>query len=158
MKKAGIADPKPDFLKYVARLSNPQSYDAGASALWPHAVGVRHVRGLLRQRLARRRAAGRPRARCRTATCADVPDYFAELPEDKAPKGRVLVPTDAIPSMSDGGLVAVRTMSTKARQEGIPIRTGMRVTKMLQDKSGRVIGVEAKDELDATVRLRARRP
>ena len=27
MKKAGVADPKPDFLKYVARLSNPQDYD-----------------------------------------------------------------------------------------------------------------------------------
>ena len=27
MKKAGIADPKPDFLKYVARLSSPQTYD-----------------------------------------------------------------------------------------------------------------------------------
>ena len=89
---------------------------------------------------------------------ADVPDYFAELPEDKAPKGRVLVPKDAIPSMSDGGLVAVRTMSAKARQEGVAIRTGMRVTKVLQDRSGRVIGVEAKDELDATVRLRAARP
>jgi hypothetical protein len=30
MRKAGIADPKPDFLKYVARLTNPQGYDANA--------------------------------------------------------------------------------------------------------------------------------
>ena len=27
MKRAGIADPKPDFLKYVARLSRPEQYD-----------------------------------------------------------------------------------------------------------------------------------
>ena len=156
MKKAGIADPKPDFLKYVARLSNPQGYDPShpryGFTQWEYdmcaafydsaspAAELLATRGALPYR-----------------HVADVPDYFAELPEDKAPKGRVLVPKDAIPSMSDGGLVAVRTLSTKARQEGIPIRTGMRVTKLLQDKSGRVIGVEAKDELDATVRVRARK-
>jgi succinate dehydrogenase/fumarate reductase flavoprotein subunit len=156
MKKAGIADPKPDFLKYVARLSNPQGYDPShprygfsqweydmCSAFYDSASPAAELlaaKGALPYR-----------------HVADVPDYFAELPEDKAPKGRVLVPKEAIPSMSDGGLVAVRTLSTKARQEGIPIRTGMRVTKLLQDKSGRVIGVEARDELDATVRLRARK-
>ncbi|GAA4349398.1 FAD-dependent oxidoreductase [Variovorax defluvii] len=156
MKKAGIADPKPDFLKYVARLSNPQGYDPNhpryGFSQWEYdmcaafydsaspAAELLASKGALPYR-----------------HVAEVPDYFAELPEDKAPKGRVLVPRDAIASMSDGGLVAVRTMSTKARQEGIPIRTGMRVTKILQDKTGRVIGVEAKDELDATVRLRARK-
>ena len=29
--------------------------------------------------------------------CDFVPDYWAELPEDKAPKGRVLLPKDALP-------------------------------------------------------------
>ena len=129
MKKAGIADPKPDFLKYVARLSSPQTYDPAHPRLgltqWEYdmcaafydsaspAAELLATKGALPYR-----------------HVADVPDYFAELPEDKAPKGRVLVPKDAIPSMSDGGLVAVRTMSTKARQEGIGIRTGMRVTKV----------------------------
>ena len=28
MRAAGMEDPKPDFLKYVARISRPQSYDA----------------------------------------------------------------------------------------------------------------------------------
>jgi len=156
MKKAGIADPKPDFLKYVARLTNPQGYDAAhphygftqweydmCSAFYDSAspaVELLASKGALPYR-----------------HVAGVPDYFAELTEDKAPKGRVLVPAEAAPSMADGGLVAVRTMSAKARQEGIPIRTGMRVTKILQDKAGRVIGVEARDELDATVRIRARK-
>ncbi|MEJ8823203.1 FAD-dependent oxidoreductase [Variovorax humicola] len=156
MKKAGVADPKPDFLKYVARLSNPQGYDASHPRFgltqWEYdmceaiydsaspAAELLAAKGALPYR-----------------HCPDVPDYFSELPEDKAPKGRVLVPAGAIPSMSDGGLVAVRTMSTKARQEGIPIRTGMRVVKIIQSPAGRVIGVEAKDELGATVRLRARK-
>ncbi|MGJ7508230.1 FAD-dependent oxidoreductase [Variovorax sp. GT1P44] len=156
MKKAGISDPKPDFLKYVARLSNPQGFDPA------------HPRfGLTQWEYDMCEAiydSASPAAELLAAKGAlpyrhvpDVPDYFAELPEDKAPKGRVLVPADAIPSMADGGLVAVRTMSTKARQEGIPIRTGMRVTKILQNPNGRVIGVEAEDELGATVRLRAKK-
>lgn len=156
MKKAGIADPKPDFLKYVARLSNPQGFDPAhprygltqweydmCSAIYDSASPAAELlaaKGALPYR-----------------HVPDVPDYFAELPEDKAPKGRVLVPAEAIPSMSDGGLVAVRTMSGKARQEGIPIRTGMRVKKILQNPAGRVIGVEAEDELGAVTRIRARK-
>ncbi|SEA76969.1 FAD-binding protein [Variovorax sp. YR216] len=156
MKKAGIADPKPDFLKYVARLSNPQGFDPAhprfgltqweydmCSAIYDSASPAAELlaaKGALPYR-----------------HVPDVPDYFAELPEDKAPKGRVLVPAEAIPSMSDGGLVAVRTMSTKARQEGIPIRTGMRVKKILQNPAGRVIGLEAEDELGAVTRIRARK-
>ena len=59
--------------------------------------------------------------------CDFVPDYWAEIPEDKAPKGRVLLPKDALPTMSDGGEVAIRTMGGKARADGIDIRTGHRV-------------------------------
>jgi 3-oxosteroid 1-dehydrogenase len=156
MKKAGIADPKPDFLKYVARLSNPQGYDAAhprygltpwefdmCSAIYDSASPAAELlasKGALPYR-----------------PVLEVPDYFAELPEDKAPKGRVLVPAEASPSMSDGGRVAIRTMSTKARQEGIAIRTGHRVTKILQDAAGRVVGVQAEDELGARVRLRAKK-
>ena len=61
--------------------------------------------------------------------CDFVPDYWAELPEDKAPKGRVLLPKDALPTMSDGGEVAIRTMGGKARADGIDIRTGHRVQR-----------------------------
>jgi succinate dehydrogenase/fumarate reductase flavoprotein subunit len=156
MKKAGIADPKPDFLKYVARLSNPQGYDAShpryGLTQWEYdmCAAIYDSASPAAELLATKGALPYRHV-------PDVPDYFAELPEDKAPKGRVLVPADAIPSMSDGGLVAVRTMSTKARQEGIPIRTGMRVKKILQAPDGRAIGVEAEDELGATVRLRARK-
>ena len=47
--------------------------------------------------------------------CHFVPDYWAEIPEDKAPNGRVLVPKEARDTMSDGGEVASRTMSAAAR-------------------------------------------
>ncbi|MCW5666370.1 MAG: FAD-dependent oxidoreductase [Piscinibacter sp.] len=156
MRKAGMSDPKPDFLKYVARLSNPQGYDPAAPryglSAWEYemceafydsaspAAELLAERGALPYR-----------------HVADVPDYFAELPEDKAPKGRVLVPAEAAPSMSDGGRVAIRTMSAKARAEGISIRTGTRATRILRNAEGRVIGLEATDELGATLRFKARR-
>lgn len=155
MKKAGIADPKPDFLKYVARLSNPQGYDPNHPRFglspWEYEMceaiydSASPAAELLAQKgaLPYRHVAG-------------VPDYFAELPEDKAPKGRVLIPADALPSMSDGGLVAIRTMSTKARQDGITIRTGHRVSKILQGK-GRVVGVEVETGEGAPIRIRARK-
>jgi 3-oxosteroid 1-dehydrogenase len=156
MRKVGIADPKPDFLKYVARLTNPNGYDANHPRYgltpWEYEMceAIYDSASPAAELLAEKGALPYRHV-------AEVPDYFAELPEDKAPKGRVLVPAQASPSMSDGGRVAVRTMSAKARQEGIPIRTGTRVTKILQNAAGRVIGVEAQDELGATLRLRAKK-
>jgi len=156
MRKARIADPKPDFLRYVARLSSPQTYDPNHPRLglgaWEYemceaiydsaspAVELLASRGALTYR-----------------HVAGVPDYFAELPEDKAPKGRVLVPAQAAPSMADGGRVAIGQLSAKARQDGVPIRTGMRVQRVLRSPEGHAIGVEAVDDTGATVRIGARK-
>lgn len=156
MQKAGMADPKADFLKYVARLSAPLSYDPQAPQLgltpWAYEMceAFYDSASTAVELLAEKAALPYRHV-------AEVPDYFAELPENKAPKGRVLVPRDALPSMSDGGRVAIRTLSTQARKEGIGIRTGHRVTKILQDSKGRVIGVEAETDMGTTTRLRARK-
>jgi hypothetical protein len=75
--------------------------------------------------------------------CDFVPDYWAELPEDKAPTGRVLLPKEARETMSDGGEVAVRTMSAAAKRAGVDIRTGHRVQRVIKNTAGEVIGVEA---------------
>ena len=72
-----------------------------------------------------------------------MPDYWAELPEDKAPKGRVLLPKEARETMSDGGEVAVRTMSAAAKSDGIDIRSGHRVQRVIRNRAGEIIGVEA---------------
>jgi hypothetical protein len=86
-----------------------------------------------------------------------VPDYWAELPEDKAPTGRVLLPKGARDSMSDGGVVAVRTMSEAARRDGVDIRTNHRVQRVIVDEKGRVVGVEADTAAGKTVALKARK-
>jgi len=85
-----------------------------------------------------------------------VPDYWSELPEDKAPYGRVLVPEGARESMSDGGQVGVRTMSEAARRARVDLRTSHRVQRVVT-ADGAVVGVEATTPDGTPLRVRARK-
>ena len=142
MRKAGTKDPKKDCIRYMARLSRPEMYNADAprfgmpeweysqyEAIYDNASTATELlsdKGALEYR-----------------HCDFVPDYWAELPEDKAPKGRVLLPKGARETMSDGGEVAVRTMSEAAKRDGVDIRTGHRVQRVIRNSKGEIIGVEA---------------
>ena len=156
MQAIGIEDRKEDCLRYMARLSRPEVYDPNHKTLgmsqWEYdsyaaiydnaspATELLAEKGALEYR-----------------HCDFVSDYWAEIPEDKAPKGRVLLPKDALPSMSDGGEVAIRTMGGKARADGIDIRTGHRVQRTIVDDSGAVVGVEADSGKGKSVAIKARR-
>ena len=156
MKAQGIADPKPDFLRYAARLSRPQGYNPSDERYglseWEYAMceaiydSASPAAELLRDKDA-----------LPYRHVAPVPDYWAELPEDKAPRGRVLLPRDAGASMSDGGQVAIRTMSAAAHRDGVEIRTGHRASRIVLGSGGAVIGVEATTLDGAIFRARARK-
>ena len=155
MRKAGTKDPKKDCIRYMARLSRPEMYNADAprfgmpeweysqyEAIYDNASTATELlsdKGALEYR-----------------HCDFVPDYWAELPEDKAPKGRVLLPKGARETMSDGGEVAVRTMSEAAKRDGVDIRTGHRVQRVIRNSKGEIIGVEA-DSAKGKKRLLARK-
>ena len=142
MRAMGLKDKKEDCIRYMARLSRPEVYDpkhprfgmseweyAACEAIYDNASTATELlnkKGALEYR-----------------HCAGVPDYWAELPEDKAPLGRVLVTKQARDSMSDGGVHAVRTLAAAAEKAGTDIRTGHRVQRVIADDTGRVIGVEA---------------
>lgn len=155
MRAAGMEDPKEDFLRYVARLSAPASFDPSHPRLglteWEHAMceaiydSASPAAELLAQKgaLPYRHVAG-------------VPDYFAEL-EGKGATGRVLFPKEGSASMSDGGQVATRTLTAAARRDGVVIKTGHRVSRAIQDGKGAVVGVEAHNEDGALLRVRARK-
>jgi 3-oxosteroid 1-dehydrogenase len=142
MKAMGLADPREDCLRYMARLSRPELYNPEDPQLgvpaWEYAMyaAIYDNASLATELLASKGA-------LEYRHCPGVPDYWAELAEDKAPLGRVLLPKDAIPSMSDGGEVAIRTMSAAARRDGIDIRTGYRVQRVLRNGAGEVVGVAA---------------
>ena len=142
MRAAGTKDPKKDCIRYMARLSRPEMYNADAprsgmpeweysqyEAIYDNASTATELlskKGALEYR-----------------HCDFVPDYWAELPEDKAPKGRVLLPKGARETMSDGGEVAVKTMSAAAKNDGVDIRAGHRVQRVIKNAKGEIIGVEA---------------
>jgi 3-oxosteroid 1-dehydrogenase len=156
MQSIGIADKKEDCIRYMARLSRPEAYDPEHPTLgmsqWEYdsyaaiydnaspATELLAEKGALEYR-----------------HCDFVPDYWAELPEDKAPKGRVLLPREARDTMSDGGEVAIRMMGAKARADGVRIHTGHRVQRTVVNDNGAVIGVEADTASGKTVSFKARK-
>src|SRR5260221_11170500 len=89
---------------------------------------------------------------------APVPGYWAEIPGDKALRGRVRLPRDAGPTMSDGGLVAIRTMSAAAQRDGVGIRTDHGATPAVLGPGGAVTGVKATTTSVAPFRARAKKP
>ncbi|MEW2505877.1 FAD-dependent oxidoreductase [Amycolatopsis sp. NPDC047767] len=155
MRALGIEDRFEDFLRYVARLSQPTRYDpesptAGLTEWEVGMVRAFHESASPAAELLAERGALTYRH------CPDVPDYWSELPEDKAPKGRVLVPADARESMSDGGARAVEQLSAAAERDGVHVYTGHRVQRLILD-AGRVTGVEATTVSGDTVRVLARK-
>jgi succinate dehydrogenase/fumarate reductase flavoprotein subunit len=155
MRAAGMEDPKPDFLRYVARLSAPQTFDPNHPRFglseWEYAMceAIYESGAPAAELLAQKGALPYRHV-------ADVPDYFAEL-EDKGRTGRVLFPKDGAASMSDGGQVATRTLTAAARRDGVAIKTGHRVQGVIRNAKGEVIGVEAKTEEGTLFRARARK-
>jgi 3-oxosteroid 1-dehydrogenase len=154
MQKAGIPDSKEHFLRYVARLSQPQSFDPSAAKLglsdWEYAMceAIYDSSSVGTELLAEKGALPYRHV-------APVPDYFAEM-ETIGATGRVLFPKDGAPSMSDGGQVATRTLSTACRRDGVTVRTSHRVQKVILNDSREVIGVEVKND-DGVLRVKARK-
>jgi hypothetical protein len=155
MRALGITDDEDAFLRYTARLSQPQAYSPSSPTLgltrWDY--------DLLKAIYASASPAAellKEKGALDYRHCPDVPDYWSELPEDAAPFGRVLVPKDARESMSDGGLVAIRDLSAAAQRYGVDVRTGHRVQRTVVDGS-RVVGVEASRADGSRVRVHARK-
>jgi 3-oxosteroid 1-dehydrogenase len=142
MRAAGTKDPRKDCIAYMARLSRPEIYNPKAPRFgvpaWEYSqYEAIYDNASTATELLRKKGALEYRH------CDFVPDYWAELPEDKAPKGRVLLPKDARETMSDGGEVAIRTMSAAAKRDGVDVRAGHRVQRLIKSAAGEVIGVEA---------------
>ena len=142
MHAAGTKDPKKDCIAYMARLSRPEIFNPEAPRFGVPAWEYSQYEAIYDNASTATELLSKKGA-LEYRHCDFVPDYWAELPEDKAPKGRVLLPKDARETMSDGGEVAVRTMSAAAKRDGVDIRTGHRVQRLIRNAAGEVIGVEA---------------
>lgn len=154
MQKAGIPDSKEHFLKYVARLSQPQFFDPNhpryGLSEWEFSMceAIYDSSSVGTELLSEKGALPYRHV-------APVPDYFAEM-ETIGATGRVLFPKDGAPSMSDGGQVATRTLSTACRRDGVTIKMSHRVQKVILNDKREVIGVEASND-DGVYRVKARK-
>ncbi len=156
MRAAGTKDLKKDCIRYMARLSRPEVYNAKAANFgvpeWEYSqYEAIYDNASIATEMLRKKGALEYRH------CDFVPDYWAELPEDKAPKGRVLLPKDARETMSDGGEVAIRTMSAAAKRDGVDIRVSHRVQRVVRNSVGEVVGVEVDNEKGKKLRFFARK-
>ena len=155
MRALGAADTKEDFLRYVSRLSRPGQYDPQDDQLgmddWSYEQfsAIYDAASPAAEEL---REHGALAYRHVETAC----DYWAELPENKNPVGRVLIHENASESMADGGLVSVTTMTETAIADGVDIRTGHRVQRVIRH-DGRVVGVEATTPEGKTLRVGARK-
>jgi 3-oxosteroid 1-dehydrogenase len=155
MHELGLRDDEGAFLRYCARLSVPHAYDRESPTLgmaqWEYDAcrAIYESASPAAELLASRDAL--PYRHCEA-----VPDYWSELPEDEAPTGRVFVPVDARESMSDGGLNGIRTMSAAARRDGVDVRVGHRVQRLVRD-GATIVGVEASTAEGGSLRALARK-
>ena len=95
-------------------------------------LGIFAIRGDLRQRLDRDRAACRKKGALEYRHCDFVPDYWAEIPGGQGARRAVCCyRRTRCRSMSDGGEVAIRTMGGDGARDGVDIRTGHRVQRTI---------------------------
>jgi len=86
----------------------------------------------------------------------DIPDYYGHLPENKAPVGRAMIPTNPDGAFGSGASM-MRQFSEALAQRRIPVKTRHRAKELLKDRSGRVIGVVAEKRDGAAFRVKASR-
>jgi 3-oxosteroid 1-dehydrogenase len=155
MRAAGLEDPKEDALRYMARLTGGDRYDPAEPHLgltpWEYEMAEAFFDN----------AAGAVEALTGWGAvdpvCRDtIPDYYAELPENVAPYGRVLVPhlVGGEPGEFGGSADMMITMVTAAEGVGVDVRTGHRVTALVISDDDEVVGVVASAEA-GEVALRA---
>ncbi|MFM9181881.1 MAG: FAD-dependent oxidoreductase, partial [Phycisphaerales bacterium] len=140
MREAGIPDPKDDALRYLARLSFPDLYEPSN----PH-LGIGPADFAVFEAFYDNAA----RALDELAEAGaldpvmrpDAPDYFADLPEDKAPYGRVVVSRGRIRTDQLTGAEWVQDLHAAAMRLGVDVRVNHRVTDVIGDANAGVTGV-----------------
>jgi 3-oxosteroid 1-dehydrogenase len=160
LRAKGSNDAKEDCLRFMARFSYPEHYNASEPNLGVSAPEYALLEAFYDNSSAavdKLRASGalnvaewRMFALDRSAT-----DYLDDVPENKMPTGRTLGAVK-----SDGtvgaGIDLMAQLGAALRKRGISVLLGHRAMRLIMDESGRAIGVEA-DAAGKVVTLRARK-
>ncbi|TQC48316.1 FAD-dependent oxidoreductase [Rhodococcus sp. WS4] len=154
LRATGRTDPRDDALRYMAKLSRPRLYNPdhptlglpdweyeGLTAFYDNASDAAEAYESL--------------AGLKFGHAADFPDYYAHLPEDAAPTGRVLFPEESEGGPS-GGSILIETLARACERADVPIRTNSRVVELVQDPAGAIVGAVV-ESAGRTSRIRTRR-
>ncbi|MDE2404856.1 MAG: FAD-binding protein [Sphingomonadales bacterium] len=160
LREQGIADPKEDALRYAVRYGFAREYDPSSPTL-----GLDENRYRVLEAFYDNGSAAVDRLREIDAVQfkqfrlfqvdRPAPDYADHLPENKVPTGRTLEPAVGSGSSEGGGSLITHLHAFLDRRK-VPILLETRVTKIVRDAGGRVIGVEAEQE-GKPIRVRARK-
>ena len=160
MRKRGLSDPRDGAIRYMARLSYPTRYAANAPRLGLEqdeydlittyydqaapTIDALHAMGALQSTF----FVG--------SDGSDMPDYYAHLPEDEAPIGRILQPHNAAgePAMGDE---LINQMKKAVQAAEIQVLLEHRAWRLVMDDSGAVLGLTVRTGDGAEMAIRARR-
>jgi succinate dehydrogenase/fumarate reductase flavoprotein subunit len=147
LREKGIEDGRDECLRYMARFSYPERYDAGSPTLGASASEFALLEAFydnaspavdkLREVGALNLAEWRMFALDRSA-----PDYLDNVPENKVPAGRALGPLTSEGTMG-GGVHLMEQLIAALKARDLPLFTSHRVVRVVQNENGRVMGVEA---------------
>jgi len=144
MQAAGLRDEKADALRYMARLAYPDLYtpdrpDLGIGANPYALIETFYDRGS--EVIARLHGWGVLDSTFWPAIDGPFPDYHLELPENKAPYGRSIVPKRADGSAGDGSDL-IRMFQRAVAERGIPVHLRHAARNLILSPDGAVVGVE----------------
>lgn len=150
----GIDDPRDEALEYLARLARPESYDPAAPSM-----GLPHDEFTLLETFYDRGS----EAVAALDQCGALPlrplaqtlDYFADLPENAAPRGRGLYFPRADGSEGTGADI-IESMRAAAVELGVQVRTSSPVRGVVIDDEGSAVGVSTGDRAARMMLVRAR--
>ena len=157
MRANKISDPREMALKYMAKLAHPTLYDPDHPRLGLTANdysliaafydnGARAIDALV--------AAGA----LGIVHDLDVPDYSADLPENRAPFGRLFNPKAVLDPAADHGTGPdmIAQLHAGAQRLGVELLLGHEVRGCVRSARGEVVGVEV-DHPNGSLRVGARR-
>ena len=155
MADLGLSDPRPDALRYLARLARPELYDAEHPTL---GLPIAEYE-LLETFYDRGSEAVRALSDCgalRLSSLAGTLDYYADLPQNLAPNGRGLFLP--MPDGTEGvGADIVDSMGAKAKSLGVTLRTDSGVWGVVVNDDREVVGVAAGARASDLVLVEARK-
>jgi 3-oxosteroid 1-dehydrogenase len=155
MRAEGVEDPKEPALRYMAWQAYPQLYNPEHPTLGMPA----DVYALMETFYDNGPAAIDYLMEMGAADFyadMELPDYYAEHPDNRAPYGRKISPQARKVSHAAAGPSLIDQMTKAAGKLGASVVTNHRVMSLLRNADGEVVGVEARTGR-RTVLLRARR-